>query len=66
MGTLEGYAVVENALPQEAADVVLGMRGMIVGGRDLEARLLDRVLKVPNNIVRGQARGEDDIWICEG
>ena len=49
------------------ADVgaVFGIQGMIVGGRDVEVRLLDRVLQVPNNIVRGPARAGDEIWIGE-
>ena len=63
-GTLEGHAMLTYSSPQEADDAVFGMHGTIVGDRDMEVRLLDRVLKVPNTVARGQARGGDDIWMC--
>ena len=48
-GTLDGYAMMEYSTPQAVADAVFGMHGMILGDRDLEARLLDRVLHVPRS-----------------
>ena len=37
-GTLAGYAMMEYSNPQEAADAVFGMNGMIIGDRVLEVR----------------------------
>ena len=61
VGTLEGHAMMEYSAPQEAADAVFGMNGMIVGDRDLEVRLLDRITNVTPTIARGKARGGDDL-----
>ena len=57
--------MMEYSSPQQVADAVFGMRGMVLGERDLEARLLDRGLEVLRYRERGLARGGDDIWMCD-